>query len=602
MAVKVFLLDLLPEQAKELAEELQGLVEIGLDHPSIAMPLAAGLEGHTVYLAQEYIAAESLDIALRHLAPTPARKALPLLGQLAGALDFARARGVGHGALHPRDVFVAPEIAKATGFGVVQALERLGVRPPVRRPYSAPERMAGGEWSTPADVYALAAVAHELLTGKRPAGVGEVAPIAGPGAEPYADQLRAVLRQGLVEDPVTRYQNAKAFVGALEAAARGEIQEVARELAVELDVDAERHEEPGEFDRYVTEGGAELDRSESDKLDHIADGARAADRLRDEPIEEAFVQEEALVQEEVVPDEAVRAGGVQATEPRATETVAAIAAVPEEPLEEVGPGERQEKERPAQAQEEAEPWLFDVGDEEASAGAERPVEAVPEAVELDEATSEPPAVPGVEAETMIEPDERRRPAMLSFVAVALVALVAGFLAGYGIGARQSRQAVTAAPPPSAPAAQPAQRAWSEAAVDSPKVKTPVVVPPSEPPVPAESAAPPAVKTPTSRSVSPGAATSRPSTPPRATEPRQAPPASPVVGTGSLMADSRPPGARVILDGRAIGKTPLKLTNVKSGPHTVRLEMAGYRPWTTEITVVAGRDTRVAGSLERTPNR
>ena len=124
------------------------------------------------YRAEEYVAAESLDVAMRHYAPAAIDKALPFITQLAGAIDFARAAGVGHGALHPRDIFVTPDEARATGFGVVEALERVGLRAPVRRPYSAPERIAGGAWRTPADVFSLAAIAYELLTGRRPAGHG----------------------------------------------------------------------------------------------------------------------------------------------------------------------------------------------------------------------------------------------------------------------------------------------------------------------------------------------------------------------------------------------------------------------------------------------
>jgi len=73
------------------------------------------------------------------------------------------------------------------------------------------------------------------------------------------------------------------------------------------------------------------------------------------------------------------------------------------------------------------------------------------------------------------------------------------------------------------------------------------------------------------------------------------------GFGTLVADSRPPGARVVLDGKVIGKTPIKLGNVKAGAHTVRLEIDGYRVWSTDVKVVAGRDTRVTGSLDRMRN-
>ena len=143
VAVKVFRLDITPEQAQLLADELAIASDAGLFHPSIVEPIAAGVEGTVAYRAEEYVAAESLDAAIRHYAPASLDKALPFLTQLAGAIDFARTAGIGHGSLHLRDIFVTPEEARASGFGVVESLERMGLRAPVRRPYSAPERIAG---------------------------------------------------------------------------------------------------------------------------------------------------------------------------------------------------------------------------------------------------------------------------------------------------------------------------------------------------------------------------------------------------------------------------------------------------------------------------
>jgi hypothetical protein len=69
-------------------------------------------------------------------------------------------------------------------------------------------------------------------------------------------------------------------------------------------------------------------------------------------------------------------------------------------------------------------------------------------------------------------------------------------------------------------------------------------------------------------------------------------------SGVLYVDSRPRGARVLLDGRAIGTTPLQVGDIRAGAHVVRLELANHRPWTTSTRVVAGETTRVTGSLER----
>ncbi len=234
MAVKVFRLDITPEQAEALASELAVAVDAELVHPSIVQPISARVEGTVAYRAEVYVAAESLDIAMRHYAPAPLSKALPFITQLAAAVDFARAAGVGHGALHLRDIFLTPDQARASGFGVVEALERVGLRAPVRRPYSAPERIAGDGWSTPADVFSLAAIAFELLTGRRPSGTGDqMGALTGGqlGLNPGA--IRDVLAKAMADEPGHRYATALAFASALDVAARGEPVEPARGEPVE---------------------------------------------------------------------------------------------------------------------------------------------------------------------------------------------------------------------------------------------------------------------------------------------------------------------------------------------------------------------------------
>lgn len=81
-----------------------------------------------------------------------------------------------------------------------------------------------------------------------------------------------------------------------------------------------------------------------------------------------------------------------------------------------------------------------------------------------------------------------------------------------------------------------------------------------------------------------AARSAPTTPPRY--------------RGSLVIYSYPPGARVSLDGRRVGITPLALKNISVGSRVVRVEAGGYEPWSAAARVVANRQTRVTAELSR----
>jgi hypothetical protein len=69
-------------------------------------------------------------------------------------------------------------------------------------------------------------------------------------------------------------------------------------------------------------------------------------------------------------------------------------------------------------------------------------------------------------------------------------------------------------------------------------------------------------------------------------------------TAALVVESRPPGAVVFLNGERVGTTPLTLDTVATGSQVLRLEMAGYRRWTSSVRVVAGERNRITASLEQ----
>ena len=70
------------------------------------------------------------------------------------------------------------------------------------------------------------------------------------------------------------------------------------------------------------------------------------------------------------------------------------------------------------------------------------------------------------------------------------------------------------------------------------------------------------------------------------------PAAPT--TGSLRVESQPTGARVSFDGRAIGDTPLVVTDITPGEHQIGLDLnvRGYKRWSSSVVVAAGREEKL----------
>jgi hypothetical protein len=68
--------------------------------------------------------------------------------------------------------------------------------------------------------------------------------------------------------------------------------------------------------------------------------------------------------------------------------------------------------------------------------------------------------------------------------------------------------------------------------------------------------------------------------------------------GSLSVDSRPSGAKVFIDGKLSGTTPLTLPQIGAGEHAVRIEHDGYQRWSSSVRIITGERNRVTASLEK----
>lgn len=67
-------------------------------------------------------------------------------------------------------------------------------------------------------------------------------------------------------------------------------------------------------------------------------------------------------------------------------------------------------------------------------------------------------------------------------------------------------------------------------------------------------------------------------------------------TGSISVSSDPIGAKVTLDGESSGTTPVTLSGVTAGSHTVKITLSGYSDYSAAISVVGGEDTPLKATL------
>lgn len=167
-----------------------------LSHPAIVTLYEAGTEGGTTYLVSELVRGGTLAQLLAEGALSD-RDVAEIGMALCGALAHAHAQGVVHRDVKPSNVLVpdaggvdAP-VAKLTDFGVARVVEAGGDA--LTRTgdvvgtlaYMAPEQAEGREAGAPADLYAVALVLYEALSG--------VNPVRGGSAVATARRLGATL-------------------------------------------------------------------------------------------------------------------------------------------------------------------------------------------------------------------------------------------------------------------------------------------------------------------------------------------------------------------------------------------------------------------------
>ncbi len=217
-----------------------------LAHPNICHIIRLGeTEGGLVYVVMPFIAGEILSDRTNKRGQLDLAETVRFVRDIAAGLHVAHQIRIVHRDLKPENVMVrrlpdGREQAVVMDFGLakerragdeLQKLTRTGIILGTPE-FMAPEQLRGKALDGRTDVYALALMTYEMLTGKLPFQGknqqevmiarlrGEPMPIreARPDIA-FADAVEAVLLRGMHRDPDQRFQTAPEFAQALAAAA-----------------------------------------------------------------------------------------------------------------------------------------------------------------------------------------------------------------------------------------------------------------------------------------------------------------------------------------------------------------------------------------------
>jgi eukaryotic-like serine/threonine-protein kinase len=199
----------------------------------------------TLYIAMEFVNGKALSDAISEGGPFPPERVLKIMRQVCGALDEAHDQGIVHRDLKPENVILTPlageaDFVKVLDFGIAARSESADAKKEQKLtqqgmvlgtpPYMSPEQFTGKALDRRSDIYSLAVVSYEMLTGKLPFDADTpwqwatqhmtAQPTPFEAAAPNAaipESMRTAILRGLSKDPAARQATAKEFFSQLSS-------------------------------------------------------------------------------------------------------------------------------------------------------------------------------------------------------------------------------------------------------------------------------------------------------------------------------------------------------------------------------------------------
>ena len=239
VVIKVLSRILVQDEAAQqrFKKEMEALLRI--QHSNVVKVLDAGeLPDGRPYIVMSFVEGETLRTQIR-TGGMNLDRAASVLKQMGAALDHCHEQKIFHRDLKPENIMIktGTESAILIDFGIAKVRDSLVGQTTVTGesagtlPYMSPEQLNGKEITAASDIYAMAVIAYEMVTGVRPFNATTATELAGmqragvpvkpralrPNLPPRAQEI--ILR-GL--KPRQRYQRAGQFCNELAAALKDE--------------------------------------------------------------------------------------------------------------------------------------------------------------------------------------------------------------------------------------------------------------------------------------------------------------------------------------------------------------------------------------------
>ena len=224
-----------------------------LQHPNILPLHDSGHVEALLYYVMPFVDGETLRDRIDRERQMPFDAACSIVREAADALAYAHAQGIIHRDIKPENILLSAGHPVIADFGLARAIDLAGVRQltntgmgsPGTPAYMSPEQLLGDrEIDGRSDLYSLACVFYEMLTGKPPFGgkegfvkrFTEPPPNASATRSDLPAWIDGVIGRALARNPRDRYPTAREFATAFDDA---------REAAAEVPlVTPAHHEEP----------------------------------------------------------------------------------------------------------------------------------------------------------------------------------------------------------------------------------------------------------------------------------------------------------------------------------------------------------------------